>query len=499
MQTNKFNPAKNFYKIYILFLGINLYGCGLLGPDYKQPKIEPPKTWNSNKSINIDANIQLADTAWWAQFHDDMLNVLIKEALANNNNIQIAIGNIIQANAILRKIHMMWVPIINADIGGLTGQTSNYFSSINNPALKSIITNQGSTNFTTGYASLIPNYSINIFQIIKNQDVAKLNIQMQKAAKNAVRLSVISQVANSYFILLGLHKQLFLQKQMIADVKQISNFNEIKFKNGAISKVNVDISEELLNQLTAQVPTIENNIVETQNALLVLLNKNPATIITKSNFDNISTNKVIPINLPSTVLKTRPDIIAAEYQVQSSNASIGVATSAFFPKISLTSLLGAASYQLSSLFNGSSDFWALQIAAAMPLLNLGLYADIDKARGGYYSAYYNYIQTVKNAFSEVDNGLSKYQSTNKIFEDQLHALNAANKLYHLTLVQYKTGANSLSDTINYKINIDYNLLNINQTKIQQLNNIVNLYQVLGGGYNVDNTDKGKKFNDRHDI
>ncbi len=498
MYNFKLNIKKNLYKTYILFLGINLCSCGLLGPDYNKPKIDIPQSWNSNKNIIIDANLQIADTKWWEQFHDPMLNELIKEALNNNNTIQMAIGNIIQAQAILKKVYMTWVPIINMGIGGIDGQANNHVSSINNPALSPFFANQNTINFSSGYANLTPNYSLNIFEIIKNQDLAKLNIQMQKATKNAIRLNVISQVASSYFTLLGLHKKLSLQKQMIADIKKVLDFNKIKFKTGAISHVNVDISQQLLYQLTAQLPAIENNIVETQNALLVLINKNPATIITKNNFDNISINNIIPINLPSTVLNMRPDIIAAEYQVQASNAKIGVATSAFFPKISLTSALGAASYQLSTLINGSTDFWALQIAAAMPLLNLGLYADIDKARGDYYSAYYNYIQTVKNAFSEVDNGLSKYQTTHNIFLNQQLALNASNNIYNLSLIQYKTGENSLSDTINYKINIDYSLLNINQTKIQQLNNIVNLYQVLGGGYNVENTDKAKKFNDRHD-
>jgi len=492
----------------IIILGIGVSNCGLLGPDYQKPNVNAPRSWNTaDTNTNTSATnpaainkIDITKIAWWEQFHDSMLNNLVQQSLANNNNIQVAIGNIIQTQANLKKVHMMWVPIINMGIGGITGQSSNHISSKNNSALAPILNSQGTVNnFSAEYADFTPKYSLNIFEIIKNQELANLNVKMQVATKNAVRLSVISQVVGSYFILLGLQKQLLLQQQMIADATRVREYAKAKYRDGIASEMNIEISEQLIAQLKVQLPTIENNIVQTQNALQVLINRNPATIMSKNNFDKIVVDYVIPINLPSRILSTRPDILAAEYQVHASNAKIGLATSAFFPNISLTGATGAASYQLSSLFNGNADFWATQVAAAMPLLNLGLYANIDQARGDYYSAYYNYIQTVKSAFADVDNGLSMHSAANKAFIQYQVALNLAGKLYNLSNAMYTIGSNSLSNTFSYKLDVDYSLLNINQAKMQQLASIVNLYQTLGAGYNVSNTDNAKKFHDGHDV
>jgi outer membrane protein TolC len=156
--------------------------------------------------------------------------------------------------------------------------------------------------------------------------------------------------------------------------------------------------------------------------------------------------------------------------------------------------------QLSNLFNAGGDFWFGALGAAMPVFNLGLYADVDKAKGGYYAAYYNYIQTVRNAFSQVDNGLSKHDSLTKQYKIQEIGYQKAQNMYAIGQKQYKVGAISLANTVGFKLNIDYTKAGLNQLKIQQLNSIVNLYQVLGGGYNYESSlTTIKKFNDDHDI
>ena len=276
-------------------------------------------------------------------------------------------------------------------------------------------------------------------------------------------------------------------------------YTQIKVANGVASKMDLRQIEQSLDNLKSQIPLIQDNIVQTQNALQVLMNKNPAKIMTQNNFDNIKTNGVIPVNVPSSVLQNRPDVIAAEYTLEVSNTKIGVAKSAFFPSIMLVSPVGASSFELSSLFKGSSDFWTAQIMASIPLLNLGAYADIKQSKAGYYTAYYNYIQTVKTAFAQVDNGLSKHQTVDKVYQYQQNSLNSVKDLYELSQIQYHNGLASYADTLNFKLNLDTAQLNLNQAKMNQLNSIVNLYQVLGGGYNVNNTESAVKFGDSHDI
>ncbi len=479
----------------VLLAGI-LSGCGLLGPDYKEPNINEPSDWNSGKSNISESGVLMSDTAWWEQFDDPQLNEMIHQALVNNNNIQVAIGNIAQAEAQLKKAQMAWVPTINMSGSGFVGQSFN--QNFTPAGALSGVPIASTQSFNGAYAGFTPSYSLNIFANIKADEVAKLNLKMQQAYKNSIRLAVIGQVAGGYFTLLSLHKQLELEKQMIADLEEQRKYTKVQIANGSASQMNLDEIDQALYSISVNLPSINDNIVQTQNALQVLMNKNPATIITDNDFDNIETDGVIPVNLPSEVLKNRPDIIYAEYQVQVSNAKIGLSTSQFFPSISLTSPVGLSTFQLSNLLSGSSDFWATQVSASMPLLNLGIYEDIKLSKANYYSAYYNYIQTVRSAFADVDNNLSKHASTDNAYLIQQKGLNSANELYRLSKVQYKNGSSSYANTIGYKLNIDNSKLSLNQAKMNQLTSIVNLYQSLGGGYDVDNTESLNKLGGGHD-
>lgn len=487
-------------KIFLLITCLILFGCSnILGPKDSTPNYDPPRNWNNTLNNSTINDIDLTKLAWWKQFNDPILNELINEAIKNNNNIQVAIGNISRAKASLKKVYMSWIPSINLGIGALFGQSFDNNTTMqvqsNQPSFKA----QNTMNISTDYIDLPLNYSINIFEIIKNQDMAKANVQMQTANKNSIKLSIISQVIGSYFALLALQKQQMLQKQMIKDANILKDFYRIQFECGIISKMNSEMMEQAVSYLKTQLFTINNNIIQTQNTIQVLISKNPNSIITKNNIDNIKLDHIIPINLPSKILKSRPDIMAAEYQVKNSNAKIGVATSVFFPTLSLTSAIGAATFQLGNLVNGSTDFWAAQAKATMPLLNLSFFTNIQLAKGDYYSAYYNYIQTVKSAFAEVENNLSKYQTTYKTYEEYKHSLQSANNLYSLALIQYKIGDHSLADTMNYKLDVDYNLLTLNQAKLNQLNSLITIFQSFGSGYNVNGEDEIKKFNDSHDI
>lgn len=478
-----------------------LSSCALLGPDYHEPQLNAPQAWSSKDGNATNSSESMPDMAWWHKFNDPQLNALVESALVNNNNLQVAMGNMLQAQASLKKVQMSWVPTVSIGGAGFAGQYFNpgFQNNSGYPLLNSL--NQNNPQNFDGYAfGAMPSYTVNVFSLIKQGEIAKLNVAIQQQSVNAMRLGVISQVANSYFTLLGLHKQLELQQQMLTDAKDLRKYNQIQYNKGSIGQLNLDGLDQFIASLETKIPEIEDNITQTENALQVLTNNNPGKIKMGNTFDNIGTEGVIPVNLPSQVLKSRPDVAIAEYQLQVNNANIGAVTSQFFPTISLTGNVGQMTMQLSNLFNAGGDFWTGTLGAAMPVFNLGLYADVDKAKGGYYAAYYNYIQTVRNAFAQVDDGLSKHDSLNKQYKIQEAGYQKAQDMYTIGQKQYKQGAISLANTVGFKLNIDYTKAGLNQLKIQQLNSIVNMYQVLGGGYNVEsNLTQVKKFNDKHDI
>lgn len=474
--------------------------CGLLGPDYQRPKINEPTKWSSqDKSSRIESS-SIKEMAWWKKFNDPKLNQLIESALSNNNNLQIAMGNLLQAEASLRQVNMGWVPMVNLGGLGFVGQSFNP-EFTNNSGNSAINVNPANPQNFNGYgAGLMPSYTLNVFRQIKQGEVAELNLNLQKETVNAVRLGVISQVASTYFTLLGLKKQLTIQQELLDEAKEMRKYNLIQYQNGSISEFNLIGIDQLIANLTTRIPKIKTNITQSENALQVLTNNNPGVINNLRDFNAIKTNGIIPLNLPSTVLKSRPDIVTAEYQLQVANANIGVATSSFFPTINLTGMLGQGSIELSNLFTAGGDFWMAQLAAGMPIFNLSLYAQIDKAKANYYSAYYNYIQTVKNAFAEVDNGLANHNNFDDAAQAQAISLSKADELYQIAQKKYNQGSISYANTLGLKFNIINEKGNLNQLKIQQLNSIVNLYQVLGGGYLAESKlTSVKKFDDGHDI
>lgn len=459
---------------------ICLSGCALLSPHPKKPIINAPQQWRSQDNKTTIRPVSINTLAWWKKFHDPQLNQLMKEALTRNNDLGIATGNLLAAQAALQKVNFSWLPTLGGVGTGLSGRFSS--RNIDAPTLPDPISSVLNRSHFDGYfAGFVPDYTLNIITNIKEGQAARFNLAMQTAEKNAVRLGIISQVAGSYFSLLGLKKQLILQEKMIHDATALKNFTTIQYQQGSVSKIRVASIEQFIATLRKKTPKIRHDITKVENALNVLTNKNPGNIITRNNFDNFSTQGIIPINLPSETLKARPDVAIAEYQLEISHAMVGVAVSELFPSISLTGLFGAASLQLTSLINAGQNFGAGLLFSKMPLVDMKVYSDIARAKGKKYAAYFNYIKTVRSAFAEVDNALSQHATVNQSYEQQRIAVEKAQEQYQIANNRYQQGAISYSSTLLVKLNLDYMKAALNQAKMQQMKSIVNLYQVLGGG------------------
>jgi multidrug efflux system outer membrane protein len=458
----------------LIILIIFIAGCGLLGPTYQQPEANAPKAWNSRDYLSKGANTNLPELAWWSKFNDPQLSYLIESALQNNNNIQVAVGNVKAAEGQLKQVEYSWIPTISA-LAGYTNATANLM----NP----------------GYGvGLLPNYSLNIFQLINSTKFATANLAAVKAAKDAVRLMVISQTSGGYFAYLGQDYLLTLQKQLVADLADLLRLSKIEYSKGLISLYTLQSYEQQYEKAAAQVPILQDNVVVSQNTLRLLLNQNPGKIKQGQPFMNVKSNNIIPVNLPSQVLRNRPDVQQSEQQLVAANANIGVATSTFFPTVSLTDAAGYASPQLSQLFMPGNEFWNNQIAVSMPILSFSTYGQIEQAKGAYYAAYYNYIQTVRAAFAAVDNDLSAHDKFAKSLVTQFKNYDSSKLAYDLAKISYEKGLYSYPTLLTNKVTMDNAAILVAQSKIAQLNTIVKLYQDLAGGYMVNESATLTKIN-----
>ena len=471
------NIVKTIVSVSILMLG----SCKAL-PPHAQSDLLAPKTTRSGIKI-VNSSHDLSQVMWWTRMHDQVLNRLMRKALSNNNQIQTAEANILQAQASLKAARFAWLPTLGASgTGFVGGGWDNEFSPQGALAKSFALTKTGNIHFRGYYSGFVPSYSLNILANINKEKFAKASLNMQRAVYQSTRLSIISQISGSYFILLGQKEQLSEQSQLIRDLKKVRRLEFIRYKDGANDVSTITNLDQQIANNQASLISIENSISDVENAIQVLLNRNPGPIVTHGSMNKLSVRGLIPSSVPSAVLKNRPDVIIALENLNMSESNLGIAYSNFFPSISLTGLLGGASVELSHLITLSTALWVAQAAASIPLLNGGLYEQIKGAKAGYSATYFNYVQTIKSAFADVDNSLTNQQKMNEIYSNKLQALQSSIKIFNLALARYRAGAKDYREVANAQLNVDYAKLDLNVAKMQQLDSIVEVYQALAGGY-----------------
>jgi outer membrane protein TolC len=268
-------------------------------------------------------------------------------------------------------------------------------------------------------------------------------------------------------------------------------------KEGLISLYTLQRYEIEFAQANAEVPVIEYNIVRLSNAIHLLLNENPGAIGPGLPFMDLTSKGIVSANLPSTVLKNRPDVIHAAAVLKQANANIGVNTSIFFPTIKLTTPLGLASNSLSNLFTAKDSYWQYQGGLNMPILNLGAFGAIKSAKAQYYADYYAYQETVRAAFAAVDSGLSSHQKYTDSLDRMLDFYRTTNRRYDNEQLRHQQGLVGAPQVLALRVTLNQAAIQAAQSKLAQLLTIVNLYQDLGGGYQYKNNESVHDLGDGH--
>ena len=469
--------TKMIIGISILLLG----GCTTTPP--RPPSdLAAPTTTRSGVKI-ITSQHDLRQMQWWERMHDPILNQLICEALANNNQLLAAQANVIQAQAQLKEARFAWLPTLNASGDGFFGGGwDSHFSPEGPLARLPGATRTGNIHFRGYFGGFVPKYTLNFLQNVYKNKAANASLAMQNATYLSTRLSVISQVTGAYFMFLGQRQQLNEQLQYIQDLKKVRQLEWVRYRDGASDLTNVTNLDQQIVTNEANVHSLENSLAQVENSIQILLNRNPGPLLKHGKMNALSVKKLIPARLPSAVLKNRPDIMMSLHNLHMTEANIGTAYSNFFPTISLTTLFGSSSIELAHLLSLSTGLWLIEGAASMPLLNGVSYQQIKEAKAGYLAAYYNYVQTLRSAFADVDNSLTNQQKMNAMYLNQRQALQAAEKLYHLALARYQAGAKDYRDVANAKLTVDTAKINVTLAKMQQLDSIVQVYQALAAGY-----------------
>jgi len=455
-----------------------LAGCAV-GPDYKRPAMDIPAAYRT-AAPDITAAVatnSFADLGWWEVFQDPQLTAYIGEALTNNWDIKIAAARVLQAEGALRIARSQFFPTVNAGGDLLTTRSTTtgpapYPSGLN-----------PQRDYGDVFVSMSA-YEVDLWgKLRRANEAARARYLATADAQRAVRQILVAQVAGSYLGLLELDYELEIAQRTYQVRTNSLVLTDAREKGGVAAMQDVAQAKILVYSAEASIVAIQRMREQQENALCILLGRNPGPIERGEGFERQKTRTDVPAGLPSSLLERRPDIQAAEQLLAAANADIGQAKAAFYPQVTLTGFYGYQSIALSDLFNSASRTWQFGPSIAMPLFTGGrLRANLKVTRAQYEEALISYQSTVQSAFRDVSDGLIAYRR-NREFTGRQEQLTQANReATELANIRYDGGVTSYLEVLYNEQELFAAEINLAQARLNELLSVVQLYRALGGGW-----------------
>jgi outer membrane protein, multidrug efflux system len=470
LRSRKFVVSQTIGALLVVFLAIiNAVGQ----KPYPLPAIETPDTFRG--AVSADQN-SIGDLKWFEVFKDEELQKLIWTAMVQNYDLRSAVAR------------------INAERANLGLVRSNQFPQFELTA--DTTTTRQSKNIQTGTAGAgksrtfgevllgLLNFEIDIWGRLRNETkAARADLRASEADRQAVMTTVVSDVATGYFSLLELDSELDIARRTLATRQESLQLIRVRQQGGLATILDVRQAEELVYQASQTIPDIERLIEQTENRIQVLMGKNPGPIQRGRSLTQQPELPAVPAGLPSSLLERRPDIRAAEESLMARRALVSAARAAYFPRISLTGLLGFQSNQLSSLFTGPSGAWSFVPQVTQSLFTAGrLKSNVKFAKAEQELAVVQYQQTVQTAFREVSDALVEYRKVKEVRVQQELLVQVLRDRSQLAYVRYQGGVDSLLNALDADRDLFNAELLLTQTKRNELLSLVQLYKALGGGW-----------------
>ena len=453
-----------------LAAAIPLAGC-MVGPDYVRPKVDAPAEYRFEPAETQAT----ADVEWWHQFRDPVLDELILEALAHNWSAQIAAANVEAAAAVLTQSRAPLFPQAGYSGEGSREQLSEDTAT---PVPSTVANPQSQFQLLAGAS-----WEIDLWGRIRRQtEAARANLLATEEARRGVILSLVAAVASTYIQLLGLDDQLAVAKKTQAAYAESLRLFQLQFKYGQVSEMAVAQAQSQYQTASAQIPAVERQIFQTENALSLLLGRNPGPVPRGRKLQAL-TPPPIPAGVPSDLLGRLPTILQAEQQLIGANAQIGAAKALYFPSISLTGALGGASSQLSGLFSGPAHAWSFAGTIAGPIFTAGsISGQVAQAESVQQAALGNYQQVIQAAFGDVSNALLDRQKLVEQTRAEERLVAALRNYARLAKLQYDGGYVPYSTVLQAEQRLFPAELNLAATRAANLSALVGIYKAMGGGW-----------------
>jgi multidrug efflux system outer membrane protein len=442
----------------------------MLGPNYRQPAIEIPSAYRA-PSEGLEAQSKassFADLPWWQVFKDPQLQELIRTALKQNYDMRLATERINAARAQLVITRSSLFPQLQGSGDFTGGKDPNTLTKFHYLALSADVA-----------------FQLDLFgRLRRATEASRAQLLATEEAQRAVMLTLVSDVASDYFELLQLDLQLQITRDTVKTQESSVKLTSFRLDHGVATKLDVLQAQQVLDTANAQIPDLERQIGQEEDAISILLGNYPQDVSRGPALTQQHLPPRVPPGVPSSLLERRPDIRQAEQVLIAANAQVGVAKAEFFPQISLTgSSGGVRSAPFISMMTSQTGIWSYGVQVGQPIFTGGaLSGNLHLAESQREQALIAYKQAIQHALGEVSDALIAYQKFNEVRVRQEQLVAHLDESVRLSIMRYQGGTTTYLEVLQGQNSLFATELTLAQARGNEYQSLVQLYKTLGGGW-----------------
>jgi outer membrane protein, multidrug efflux system len=449
-------------------------GCRV-GPNYLRPPVTAPAVYrgaDEAPTSSVDHN-SFGDRQWAQVFREPELQDLIRLALENNFDMRIAAQRVVEEQAQLRITRSQQFPTIG---GGATGIGADVGNLVGNGLPTGAI--------VAGTFNLSAVWTPDFWGLYRRQTEAeRAQLLGQVWAQRAIRITIVQQVATAYLHLRSLDEQLAIAKQTLKARQESVELTRTLESGGSVPLADLRQAEELEYSASVQIPLLEQQIQQEENALRLLLGQTPGPVARTDPNALAPAPQDLPIGIPSRLLARRPDIMQAEQQLIAANARIGVVRAQFFPQLLVAASGGVGGSDFSTIFDPAGRLIFGVGALTQPIFQGGrLRGQLQLSEETKKEMVLNYQKTIAGAFRDVSNALIAVNKQRSTREQQEKLVAAAEDAARLAQVRYQGGATNYLEVLTTDSNLFSAQLDLVGSREREAQSLVQLYEALGGGW-----------------
>jgi outer membrane protein, multidrug efflux system len=464
---------------FILVAALMLSGC-TVGPKYHRPVVQTPTAFrDSGESQQAQVQVEsFGDLPWWQVFHDPYLQELIRTALKQNYDLQLAVERVTAARAQVGIVRSNQFPMVSANPDFSGGKTDQQIKS----------------NIFMLAADVV--FQVDLFgRYRRATEAARAQLLGTRDAQQTVILTLVSDVASDYFLLRDLDLQLQIAKDTVRTQEDSVRLTELRLSHGVGTRLDVLQARQVLDTANAEIPDLERQIGQTEDAISILLGDYPHGVPRAKALGIETPNgwtwsetlpPQLPSGLPSSLLERRPDIREAEQDLVAANANIGVAKAMFFPQVSLLGSGGGAwghSVFLGSDLPAHLGVGSYEASGSQPIFEGGyLTNNLRYAKSEERQALISYRESIQHAFGDVSDALIGYDKYHRVRERQEQSVQDLQESVNVSLMRYRGGTSNYLEVLDSQRSLFEAELTLAQDRNNEYQGLVQLYKALGGGW-----------------